>query len=465
MTTLSVLDAARESPAVVALSDGEQSWSFRDVAELSAPLVARLRAARPGALALTPRADVASVSWLYAALASGTPVLTLHQRASASEQAALKTLVSATDASALPAPPVAPALPAPLIADDAAAVFIPTSGSTGAPRLVELSRRALLASAHASARNLGWEAQDRWLLCLPLAHTGGLSIVARCLLARRSVLLFEPGESGTLSRIDELVRLARQATLISLVPSVLDALLDAGFVATPGLRGILLGGAGCSPSLAERARRAKIPLLTSYGLTETASQVVTRPYAERFEPLQTRNGVVSSGRALPHVELELRAGRIAVRAPSLLSRYVGDTRAPLDAQGWLVTNDHGELADNGELFVRGRVDDVIVSGGENIDPLEVEAALCSLPGVQAACVFGTASEKFGQVVSALLVTEDCTLADPTRLAALLAQRLARHKLPRRTLIAESLPLTSSGKVDRRACSALFEAAGARNPNG
>jgi O-succinylbenzoic acid--CoA ligase len=305
---------------------------------------------------------------------------------------------------------------------------------------------------------LGWEAHDRWLLCLPLAHTGGLSIVVRCLLGRRTVLLFEPGPAGMLAQSEELSRRAERATLISLVPSVLAALLDAGFVPAPGLRAVLLGGAGCSPELARGAHAARIPLLTSYGLSETASQVVTRRYQERFEPLPVQGGVVSSGHPLSEVELRLDSGQIAIRSPSLFSRYLGDHTRPIDAEGWLSTTDRGELGPGGELYVRGRSDDVIVSGGENIDPLEVEAALCALPGVKAACVFGTPSAKFGQVVTAVLVATDAALAEPARLAELLSGRLARHKLPRRALLAESLPVTSSGKVDRRESALRFGSA-------
>jgi acyl-CoA synthetase (AMP-forming)/AMP-acid ligase II len=149
------------------------------------------------------------------------------------------------------------------------------------------------------------------------------------------------------------------------------------------------------------------------------------------------------------VELRLTAGALSIRSPSLFSGYLGDTESSLDTEGFLLTNDHADLGADGELYVRGRLDDVIVSGGENIDPLEVEAALCGLPGVKAACVFGTASARFGQVVTAVLVTNDARLGEPSHLAELLADRLARHKLPRRAVIAESLPLTSSGKVDRR----------------
>ncbi len=449
MSTLSIFDAAREAPDALALIDGSTELSFREAAERTAPLAQALRNERPRVLALTPRADTESLLWLYAAFATGTPVLTLHARATATERRAASEHCGATEPPRI-GPTSAPLPPLPAIADESPLAFIPTSGSTGTPRLALLSRRAVIASALASAQNLGWEPNDRWLLCLPLAHTGGLSIVLRCLLARRTALLFEAGASGVLAQLDALLAVAREATLMSLVPSVLSALLDAGFAPAHRLRAVLVGGAGCSPALAQRAHAARVPLLTSYGLTETASQVVTRRYSERFQPLPERDGVVSSGHPLPGVELRFDAETLAIRSPSLFSGYVGDASSGVGADGFLRTTDRGELGENGELYVRGRSDDVIISGGENVDPLEVEAALLSLPGVKAACVFGSPSARFGQVVTALLVSGDRSLADPAHLAELLADRLARHKLPRRALLAESLPLTLAGKVDRRA---------------
>jgi O-succinylbenzoic acid--CoA ligase len=460
----SIFEAAREAPDDVCLIDGDTELTFREVAERTQPLQRRLLAARPKSLALTPRADTASLLWLYAALASATPVLPLHTRATPDERAHAIALAGASEgdfatlelAHAHAPAPVSVDAPAPVSVDpESTLAYLATSGSTGAPRLVQLSRRALLASAHASAQNLGWEPNDRWLLCLPLAHAGGLSIVLRCLAARRSVLLFEPGPRGVLGELDRLMQVATRATLISLVPSVLAALLEAGFVAPPGLRAVLVGGAGTAPALAERAHAAGLPLLTSYGLTETGSQVVTRRYAERYLPLPVRDGVVSSGHGLPGVELRLRDGAIALRSPTLFSGYVGDPQAALAPDGFLLTNDRGELGVDGELYVRGRRDDVIVTGGENVEPLEVEAALTKLSMVDAACVFGTPSERFGEVVTALLVTHDPRLADPAVLTAQLAERLARHKCPRRVLVVSELLLTGSGKVDRRACRALF----------
>lgn len=478
MSSLSIFDAAREQPRALALVDGNEELSFAEVAHRTEPLVAALRRAAPDVLALTPRADTASLLWLYAAFASGTPVLTHHARASEPERQQALALTSASfptvcDASALDTKAARPRSDAAVFDSNATLsqqadsprvdprrplALIPTSGSTGQPRLVELSRAAIEASAHASAANLGWQSDDLWLLCLPLAHTGGLSIVTRALLGRKPISLFEPGPAGALKQLPRLASLLSRATLVSLVPSLLQALLDAGFSPPPRLRAVLLGGAACAPALARRAHAARIPLLTSYGLTETASQVVTRRYAERFEPLPERDGRVSSGHPLPGVELELRHGAIAVRTPSLLSRYLGDPAAVTDEQGWLVTRDCGQFGAQGELYVRGRLDDVIVTAAENVDPLEVEAALLALPGIDGACVVGTASERFGQIVSAVLVTRDAALGKPPALAERLAPHLAPHKLPRRVLVTSSLPLTASGKVDRKACARLLTAA-------
>lgn len=451
--TLSIFDAADEQPNRIAVIDGPQSLTFRDVADRVSSLRSALMTAPPPALALTPSATTESLLWLYAAFAAGTPVLALHQRSTEPERRQAASLVGAVEPQALASHTTRSSSSA--TGDDAPLVYIPTSGSTGTPRLVELSRRAVIASARASARNLGWHDDDRWLVCLPLAHMGGLSIVIRCLLARRAVVLFEASH-GLLAEAQRLAEAAHTATLVSLVPSVLEHLLDIGFAPGPQLRAVLLGGSGCSPALARRAHAARIPLLTSYGLTETASQVVTRRYGERFDPLPERGGCVSSGHPLPGVELELREGLLAVRAPSLFTRYVGAGSASDAAgAGWLSTADRAELGPQGELYVRGRADDVIVTGGENVDPVEVEAALLTLPGVSAACVVGTPSPTFGAVVSAVLVSSNAQLADAAQLAQLLAGRLARHKHPRLVKLVESLPLTASGKLDRRACARRF----------
>jgi o-succinylbenzoate---CoA ligase len=448
--TLSIFDAAREEPDRIALIAGDVRLSFRELAARTAARQAELFTAGviappgvpayPAAVLATP--TIATIETLLALFAAGTPALLLHPRSSESERTALKARVRRVP------PPVA-AVP---LDPEHPAVLLPTSGTSGAPRLAVLSHRALLAAARASAAHLGVE-DDRWLLPLPLAHVGGLSIVVRCLVARRTTVLFDP-KGPLLDRLPTLAaELTRhEITLLSLVPTVLDRLLEPvlDFRSPPSLRALLLGGAACSRRLLERAHAAGLPTLPSYGMTETCAQAATRPYAARFEPPSPVSDLVSSGISLPGVQLRVRDGLIEVKGPQLFSGYAGEA-SPFTADGWFPTRDRGDFTPEGEIVVTGRSDDVIVTGGENVDPLEIEAALATIPGVRGACVFGAPDEIFGEVVTALLVINDDVRA-PRTLTALketLRERLAAFKLPRRLAIVPELPLLPSGKIDRQ----------------
>jgi O-succinylbenzoic acid--CoA ligase len=454
--TLSIFDAARDEPDRVALIAGDIRLSFRELAARTAARQAELFTAgviappgvpaHPAAVLATP--TLVTIETLLALFAAGTPALLLHPRSSESERTALK-----ARARCLP-PPVA-AVP---LDPEHPAVLLPTSGTSGVPRLVVLSHRALIAAARASAAHLGVE-DDRWLLPLPLAHVGGLSIVVRCLVARRTTVLFDP--NGPL--LDRLPALAaeltrHQITLLSLVPTVLDRLLEPGlgFRSPPSLRALLLGGAACSRRLLERAHAAGLPVLPSYGMTETCAQAATRPYAARFQAPSPVSELVSSGISLPGMQLRIREGLIEVRGPQLFSGYAGEA-SPFTAHGWFPTRDRGVFTPEGEIVVTGRSDDVIVTGGENVDPLEVEAALVMIDGVRGACVFGAPDEIFGEVVTALLVIDD-DVRTPRTLTALkeaLRERLAAFKLPRRLAIVPDLPLLPSGKIDRQRAKTLL----------
>ena len=457
MTALSIFAAAVEAPQQVALIIGSTHYTYSDLAALSESRAAAL-AHSSGPLVLQPRLDLDSLLWLYAASATGTAFLPLHGGMTTAERASAQALAGA-HSPPVPLTGAAARFRAQAVDPEQPYAFLLTSGSSGHPKLVILSRRAVLASASASEYNLGRLAEERWLLCLPLSHVGGLSIVVRMLAARRTVVLLEPAAAGLLDRTEELGRQIRtqRVTLLSLVPTLLERLLRQGFESPPALRAVLLGGAACSAWLAERARQLQVPLITSYGLTETGSQVVARRYAERHGPLPVRNGCVSCGQPLQGVELRVIGERIAIRAAALLSGYLGAAEPALDEDGWLLTNDRGLLGANGELYVLGRSDLVIVSGGENVDAEEVERVLRSVPEVLDACVCGRPCAEFGQQVVAVIVS-------PAHLAPLpleqvrnrLAQHLAPFKLPRALLCIDALPLTASGKLDRRACAALFE---------
>ena len=486
MTRLSIFAAAYEAPDRLALMTESARYTYAELAALTLARAAALQRFR-GPVLLQPQLDVDSLLWLYAASATGTPFVALHARATARERAAAQALTGAQD----PPPPDTAAPP--LVNEreidpESPYSLLLTSGSTGAPKITVLSRRAVLASAAASVGNLGLHDDERWQLCLPLAHVGGLAIVVRMLVARRTVVLFEPGSAGLLARAGDLARQIHEhrVTLVSLVPTLLERMMRDGFSSPPALRAVLLGGAGCSSDLAERSRQAGLPLLTSYGLTETGSQIAARRYTERHSILPQFSGCASSGHALDGVEIKIVGGRIAVRTAALFSGYVGTgavavggvgtggvgtggvgtggvgthgagtTQPALDADGWFLTSDRGELGPQGELYVLGRTDIVIVTGGENVDPEEVERELRMLPEVRDACVFGVPSVEFGQrVVAAVVPAAGIPPFELEQLTAQLRSRLARFKLPRSLVVANELPCTASGKLDRPRCADRF----------
>ena len=280
MNPLSLTAAAAEVPDGLALVTGEGSFTFAALAAAAAPLLQRLRDARLPArrpVALVAHPDATSIITLLALFEHGAPALLLHPRWTATERAALlaqarPALVIEHDVWQVPAVTAsASAATAPLTAPDTAAIVY-TSGSTALPRGVELAAGALVAAAAASAANLGWQPDDRWFMCLPFAHVGGLSIITRCLLARRTIALGAP-DPATLA-----TTLAHTgATLLSLVPTTLARVVDHG-APPPHLRAVLVGGAAAAPGLVRRARGAGWPILTTYGLSETAGQVATQRY-------------------------------------------------------------------------------------------------------------------------------------------------------------------------------------------
>lgn len=336
--------------------------------------------------------------------------------------------------------------------DERCCVVVFTSGTSGVPRGARLSRRAFAAAADASAANLGWLDGDRWLLAMPLSHVGGLSIVLRCLRARRTVVLAEEEAFDARAMAETMER--DGVTLASLVPTMLWRLLELEPRWRPSapLRAVLLGGAPASSTLLERAAARGVPVLTTYGLTEACSQVTT-------QPLGTVNrGDLGAGRAIEGVELRLAPqpgdepgeGTIEVRGATLFDGYLGDGPSdPFTADGWLRTGDVGRIDAAGYLQVLGRRGDLVISGGENVHPLEVEKVLERHPAVARACVFGIDDEEWGEIVAVALVASAVGPVADDELGRFLAERLAAHQRPRRLCWLESLAESASGKIDRR----------------
>lgn len=358
---------------------------------------------------------------------------------------------------ALATVPVTAALGNPSVGRGGGIVF--TSGTTGQPRGAVLSRAALRASARAHGRAMGWRDDDRWLLSLPTAHVGGLMIVVRCLQARRAMVVGGRRASGNFDAGETLRIVERdRVTLLSVVPTMLARLLRTTRRPPSSLRAVLVGGAGAPAALMERARERGWPVFATYGLTEACSQVATE------RPDETPGGV---GTPLPGVEVRVAApdgsaGAIQVRGDALFDGYLGAApdaplEPPFEADGWFDTGDLGAIGEDGRLRVEGRRSDRIVTGGENVDPAEVEAAVVEWPGAVEACVVGLEDEEWGERVGAVLVPAAGfeALGGLAGLGRHLGGRLAGFKRPRCWSVADRLPMAASGKVDRSACARLL----------
>ena len=452
----SLREAARErgdSPAVVTsagvLTFGELWQRARPFAHALASEPAR----RGGAVAVVASLRLETLLVIYALVELGIPMVLLHPRLTAAERSALveasgaHLLLDETWAPATPGVAIDDELPARAIAEEDPLAILFTSGSSGSPKGVELSRRAFRASAIASAANLGWKADDRWLLCMPLGHVGGLSVVLRCLAARVPVVLSPwTGSLGELLRDVDVLG----ATLLSLVPTMLARILeeDPAYRFPAHVRAVLLGGDATSPALLAVAEARGVAVLTTYGMTEACSQIATLTPGERA----AGSGV---GRPLPGTEVRIVDGHIHARGPTLFTRYLpaGRFPSPFVDDGWFVTGDLGRLDDAGRLHVTGRSSDLIITGGENVDPREVEAALESCAGVRGACVFPLADDRWGQLVAAALVLDCSVHADAAAgivaVSSAVRAKLARHKWPRRLAACETFVLNATGKLDRR----------------
>jgi O-succinylbenzoic acid--CoA ligase len=320
------------------------------------------------------------------------------------------------------------------------AVIVGTSGSTGSPKGVELSAAALRHSARASLDRLGARPGERWLCCLPATHVAGLQVLVRSLVGGTEPVLAERADAETLAAGS-----ASGCAHVSLVPTQLERLLAHAGPATPlaGFSSVLLGGAAAPAGLLAAARAAGVPVVTTYGMTETCG------------------GCVYDGLPLDGVRVEVRADdRIWIGGPVLFSGYrggdggasslpmIGGVAPSGGNTPWFRTGDLGRLDASGRLTVRGRADDVINTGGHKVVPGEVAAALQTCPGVRDVAVVGQPDPEWGERVIAVVVPADP--GDPPALELLrlhVRERLPRYAAPSRVIMVDAFPMLPSGKHD------------------
>ncbi len=332
-------------------------------------------------------------------------------------------------------------------------VLMFTSGTTGRPKAARLTFENFLASAAASAFNIGVDPRDRWLACMPLCHVGGLSIITRSLIQGTTVLLERAFDA---TRVNAALRSGR-VSLLSVVPTMLARMLDADRDPYPqAVRAVLVGGGPVTRELLEAAAERGLPVLQTYGLTEATSQVTTLAPADALDHLG------SAGKPLFGVSVRVDAppgepGEILVAGPTVFAGYFDDPEATGRAlrDGWLHTGDIGRVDEHGFLYVLDRRDDLVVTGGENVYPAEVEAMLEAHPAVAEAAVVGLPDPAWGQVVAAA-VRFTASPIPWQELDVYLRRHLAGYKVPRRWLAAGELPRTASGKLQRHRVRAWFE---------
>lgn len=393
---------ARVDPDSPYLTTEEGEWSYRQALD---EVEGR---ARPDPVVLSPRRDAASVFDLLAGMAGGGAIVR----------------------------PAAIEIPDEIDPAGAALVVF-TSGTTGGPKGVRLTRSNLEAASRSSVAHLGHGPGDTWLGAMPLYHVGGISILVRSLYAGGAVHLqdvFDPVRFAA--------ALQGEVTLASVVPTMLQRLLDEDPGPYANLRAVLVGGSSLPEGLLERAADAGLPVLPSYGMTETFGQVATLPPGA---PLGYH------AHPLPGVEIRIgEDGRIELRGDQVSPGYLGEPDRP---SPWLVTGDLGEIDEEGALRVLGRADRVVVTGGENVDPQLVESRIAQHPGVEEAVVVGLPDDEWGEVLACVYTGS----ALPDELRSWLGDRLPGYMVPKRWRAVGGVPRTPLGKPDRHAAAAAFDA--------
>jgi O-succinylbenzoic acid--CoA ligase len=427
---------AQSCPERTALVTEASSVTYAEL-EAEATWVARRLAAyglrREGIAALTMHPRREEVVLLHALMKLGAVALPLSPRLTDSERAAVlateRPAVDLNDAADL----TQTEADLPLLGEhdmDDLHCRILTSGTLGEPRPVGLTYGNFLFSAVGSAFNIGVDPNDRWLCCLPLSHVAGLSIVLRSVIYGTTAVLLDGFDTDLVAS----TLVSGDISLISLVPTMLIRLLEADAdLSRP--RAILVGGGPVPPDALQEALDRGATVVQTYGMTETCSQVTT------LAPEDAARKVGSAGRPLLTTHVRIESGEILVQGPTV---------APggYEADGWLHTGDLGHIDEDGFLYVTGRGSEMIVTGGENVMPAEVEAVLLSHPAVADAAVIGRPDPEWQEAVCALIVLNGGAETTEEELRSHCAGSLAPYKVPKRVDFVSSLPRTSSGKLLR-----------------
>lgn len=470
-----ILQRARLTPERIAISWEDKQWTFREMAERSMDVARKMRGTgleEGDRVALLTSGGPETVFLIHGGLLAGFELVMLNSRltqaelayqiadseakAVFSDDALSDRLPDSTTVSVLLSGEEAAFEPAELWEEDRTLTIMYTSGTTGFPKGVRQTAGNHMSSAVASSLNMGLQEGDVWLCAMPLFHISGFSILSRSLIYGMTVRLqtrFDAEASA--KEIAEGSVTMMSAVAVQLV-RVLDILESRNQRASERFRQILAGGGPVPSPYIRRAEAIGIQILQTYGMTETSSQTATlsaedalRKTGSSGKPLFF-NRIRIDGAEKPGDE-----GEILISGPHVTPGYVGRfSDKPAQVDGWLRTGDIGRLDEEGFLYVLDRRSDLIISGGENIYPAEIEQVLAGHPAIVEAGVAGVEDERWGHVPAAFIVArKDISVEE---LEAFCRERLAPYKVPKHYRFVGELPRNASNKLLRRELREKFE---------
>jgi acyl-CoA synthetase (AMP-forming)/AMP-acid ligase II len=472
----------------VAVKSGDDSLTYSELFSAAGAAAAEVSAAGVEKLALLDVSSLALPVGLFASAWSGLPFVPLNYRLTGQELDSLvaqiapsylvtegsrverlahlqRTEVVTRESFLAQARSGASADPSWPMDPDEIAILLFTSGTTGPPKAAVLRHKHLVSYILGSVEFGSAAEEDAALVSVPPYHIAGIAAIASSVYSGRRIVQLPNFSADGWIELARKERVTNAFVVPTMLVRIVEALGDAGSADLPHLRAISYGGGKMPQSVIESAMKLfpDTDFTNAYGLTETSSTICLlgpeehRAAAASDDP-KVRRRLVSAGRPLPSVEVEIRdaegkrlgpgeRGEIYVRGEQVSGEYLG-RGSRLDREGWFPTRDGGSMDEEGFLFLESRIDDIIVRGGENISPGEIEEVLLEHEAVADAAVVGVPSEQWGEAVAAAVVVKEGSAASAEELRGWVKDRLRSSRAPERIEFREELPYNELGKLLR-----------------